>query len=227
MSNRKRIRNAPRVAAPGRLINGDAVSEYRLKLPNGRTVTVHAPSEDCAQVLHKMARGEASTDADRAVMRDWLALQHPDYVRYMLATIAIDGAAVTEMQNDTPGFMAGTELPEDTPAANIVGRLMARLQSGDIGLCKHVRHNAPDAGIWFPWKPEKIRCRECAYQLVQQIKGTKEDRRCDNCGWIGAKVAEEIFRLPPIYVCHVIIPVISFFGLCGKCHAQTIAGKAG
>jgi hypothetical protein len=92
-----------------------------------------------------------------------------------------------------------------------------RYQNDELGVCKHIRNLPDEMTFWLGWKPDKVRCVECMAIEVARIKGTQDDRRCDECKGVFPSIANNLTFIPSVNIRGLIIPVQLMFGLCLKC----------
>jgi hypothetical protein len=185
------------------------VPSQRLRLPDGTSVEVPNPDHPAWAALDRLRRG-APHPEDSKTVAAWLPTVDPRYLQYM--------RALAQVPSDTADVVGGKNLGKGPDAAQTVfTRLVELLDSGELGMCVHVRPHAPNPAIWTAWSPSKLRCLPCAETAGTGIKGTKEDRRCDACGYIGARVYQISKLTPPVKYRQLILPILVIFGLCPRC----------
>jgi hypothetical protein len=128
----------------------------------------------------------------------------------------------------------GTPVRHVTPGPvtrSLISRMHARGLAGQLTLCPHLTYTAPAPAYWVAWAPGRLRCLPCARAAAKRIKGTREDRRCDNCRTACPKIHPDMAQLPaivtdlPPYPAGCIPPIAVMFGLCPACqHDDTTTG---
>jgi hypothetical protein len=119
------------------------------------------------------------------------------------------------------------------PAAEVVTRVIRRLEAGELTGCSHVvsalapglsRGPAVQALIWFSWHPHQVNCPACASILPGASE--EEDRRCDGCRklvppGVQMNVRSDVTRAHPDTAVkgeRLGPPLVCQFGLCPACN---------
>jgi len=159
----------------------------RIRMPSGPDVTLTGPPPELLAAAQAAGAGEMPWADYVAQLGAWLERQPPAYQRYALDMMRRTLTAAGRMaeQAEAAGGRSGLLGADASP---VVARFLAAVQSGGLDLCRHVRRLAPVPATWVPWAPGKIRCGECTALEFARISGTKEDRRCDQCGTIQPKI---------------------------------------
>jgi hypothetical protein len=63
---------------------------------------------------------------------------------------------------------------------------------GGHELCPHLSYDAPAVGIWLAWKPDRLRCPECADRAQ-----TRTSEQCDGCHQT-APATRILVHCPPV-----------------------------
>lgn len=194
-----------------------------LKLPSGREITLSPQLPEIIELHEKLATGEPLSPDKIAKLRAWLVTQPPEYVEYISdlfeTTLSAYARTLSSPEVLREFGKPGVIQPETSP---VLMRFSELIQSGQIGMCKHIRRLAPTPGVWLPWAPGKIRCQDCAGLEMTRIAGTKEDRRCDQCGTIQPKIRSHMVLTPPFNIQGIVIAVGIQWGLCGHCDAAQL-----
>jgi hypothetical protein len=107
--------------------------------------------------------------------------------------------------------------------AALVARMRQRGIAGQLSLCPDLSYSAPEPAFWCAWAPGRLRCAACAAATQRRIRGTIEDRRCDNCRRIVPTIHADMVQLPAVVVdpatgpAKCVPPVTLMFGLCPPC----------
>jgi hypothetical protein len=116
------------------------------------------------------------------------------------------------------------------PAMKIVDVFRSRDNEDTFTYCKHLRKDAPQPAAWQAWRPGRLYCGPCLVSLPRL--SSKEDRRCDACGWIGGSITPGNLTVPAKDLperagkpAQIRPPVTIFYGLCGRCMAAERADK--
>jgi hypothetical protein len=138
------------------------------------------------------------------------------------------GAASAEAEKIL-GILAaldGTPVQHTEPGpvfASIIGRLRTRALAGQLTLCADLSYTAPEPAFWCAWAPGRLRCAACAQAAHKRIRGTREDRRCDNCRRVVRRIHSDAVQLAAVVVdlppwpLRCVPPVTLMFGLCPHC----------
>lgn len=168
--------------------------------------------------LNRIKAG-AEQPGDMDLADEWMAAVDPKYWVYA-AHLARAPKSVKDM------FTDARPIEVTTGADKRIKQQFADLaKSGELGMCVHVRHQAPRAARWMSWSPGKLRCVECAELVCREIRGTPEDRRCDACGHIGTRIHKLSTLIPASTYKEVLVPILIFFGLCNHCAGIDPADK--
>lgn len=136
----------------------------------------------------------------------------------------------------TIGALDGTPVRHELPGpvfTALIHRLQQRGMAGQLTLCQHLSYTAPAPSFWCAWAPGRLRCTACAHTANTRIRGTTEDRRCDNCRRIVPKIHPDMAQLPavvvdlPPYPAGCVPPVTLMFGLCPACQQADSCQEAG
>jgi hypothetical protein len=133
-----------------------------------------------------------------------------------------------------PGRLAHTEPGPVTKT--VVKRMQDRMLTVTLSLrptlCEHLSYRAPKVAFWPAYAPGRLRCPRCAQAVVNRIRGTREDNRCDGCRKHTRRIHPDAVQLPPLVVdlapmeAVAIPPVIVLFGLCPACQQIDTEGRA-
>jgi hypothetical protein len=145
-------------------------------------------------------------------------------------TALLDQAeAATTQAAEIMGALAaleGTRIQHTYPGpvfSALIHRLQQRAIAGELTFCPHLSCTAPAPAFWCAWAPGRLRCASCAHATQKRIKGTPEDRRCDNCRAIVPTIHADMVQLPAVVVdlppwpAGCVPPVTLMFGLCTAC----------
>jgi hypothetical protein len=105
----------------------------------------------------------------------------------------------------------------------LIHRMQQRGMAGQLTLCPHLSYTAPEPAFWCAWAPGRLRCAGCAHATQIRIRGTTEDRRCDNCRTIVPTIHADLVQLPAVVIdlppwpAGCVPPVTLMFGLCPAC----------
>ncbi len=119
------------------------------------------------------------------------------------------------------------------PVAEVVTRVIRRLEAGELTVCSHVvsalatglsRGPAVQALIWLSWHPDQVNCPACAFTLPAASED--EDRRCDGCRklvppGVQMNVRSDVTRAHPTTAVEggrLGPPLVCQFGLCPACN---------
>ncbi|MGW1163621.1 hypothetical protein ACWD48_36655 [Streptomyces sp. NPDC002519] len=187
-----------------------------MKLPNGRTVALSVPDPRVMDVVERMSVGIEPTAEEFRLCVEWLSRQPLEYQRYAVGLMRTQAHMALGRLNveGIPNTEAHSVFPDDV---GVLGRLRERIESGTLDMCRHVRALAPTPAAWLPWVPDKIRCQDCVAEIVAGMPGTKEDRRCDECGTVRASVDQSIVQIQASNINGVIVPLVVIFGICRTC----------
>jgi hypothetical protein len=188
-----------------------------VKLPNGRTVALSAPEPRVMDIVERMSVGIEPTAEEFRLCVEWLSRQPLEYQRY----------AVGLMRSQAHMALGRLDMEESLPDADprsvftddigVLGRLRERVESETLDMCRHVRALAPAPAVWLPWVPDKVRCQDCVAEIFAGMQGTKEDRRCDECGIVRTGLDQKIVHIQGSNIRGVIVPLIVCFGMCRVC----------
>lgn len=184
----------------------------RLKLPDGTVIKMPDMTHPGRDAVLRIKAGTPQP-GDQQAADEWTASIDPRYVQYI---------AWLNKQPDTTAGAFGKPPQPDTPlgkeAMNTIGQMfISRFDAGTLGMCAHVRRQAPRAARWLAWAPEKLRCAECSDMIGATIKGTKRDYICDACGHHTRRIRACSKLLPPILYREVMVRVLMIYGLCPRC----------
>jgi len=184
-----------------------------VRLPNGKTVIITEPPAEFMEMIEKSEPGRRPwTPEERMIFSLWISSQPIEYQAFML-----DSLAMTSEIRDALDMHPRHPLQNHPMVEGIRMQMFGRIANNRLGMCVHVRRNAPNPAVWVPFAPNKARCVPCNTLVANGVRGTKEDRRCDVCKRIRASLVTcELFE-SSVTIRHVIVPVIIAFGICKRC----------
>lgn len=222
-SKKRRAKDRRKRSAEGRA-RGAAEFLKTVKLPNGRIVTLSAPEPRLMDVIERMGVGIEPTGAEFSSLLEWISRQPLEYQRYTIGLMRAQAhmdLGRMDLEESQPDVETRSVFTDDV---GVLGRLRERLESGTLDMCRHVRSLSPTPAVWLPWVPDKVRCEACTAEVLAGMHGTKEDRRCDECGTVRADVGQKIVQVPASNIDGVIIPLVVCFGLCRTC-SEAVEGN--
>lgn len=165
--------------------------------------------DDHARAALGRLRAGTPLPGDTETAREWTARLDPRYVEYM--------RTLAQGPRETADVLTGEYVKRPAAGGKVLGRLAELAETGDLGMCVHVRSLAPQPALWLAWFPGKLRCRACAAAASARITGTAADRTCDACGHVGAGISSMSQLTPPVEHMQVVVRILVIFGLCKRC----------
>lgn len=195
---------------------GDSLS---VKMPGGGIIDLSMPEPKVMDLFERMRVGIPPTRDELETALGWMAGQPIGYQVYALEAMRNQ---VVMMMGAKKAIRSGQYQAQalDMESLRILRDLSERVESGTLGMCKHVRALAPAPASWVAWMPDKVRCPQCAEEACKGIRGTKEDTRCDECGNIHARISTNVAQILPTNLSGVVVPMLLTFGLCDRCHQR-------
>ena len=193
-----------------------ASGQDRIKLPGGGAVLVPDRDHPAWDAIDRLRAG-TGTEQDLNLVAEWLPTTDIRYWQHMMRVAKAPRRAEDVLVS------RGHVTPTSDAVKKIKAKLADLITDGELGMCTHVRHLAPDAATWAAWAPQKLRCQACLDEYDRTtVTGTREDFRCDACGHIGKRIVKLAQMTEPFRYMEVIVPILIIFGLCVRC-----AGPAG
>lgn len=181
----------------------------RLRLPDGTSIDVPDRDDPAWDAIDRLKAGRGRPGDEQAADA-FMARVDPRYWAYL--------AYLARGPRDVTDVLGGRVVGDKPPAVRVILMQLNDLaESGELGMCLHVRPRAPRPAVWVPWAPRKLRCPDCATIAGAGIAGTTADRQCDMCGHIGKGINKLSFLTAPVEYRQVVVPIFVTFGLCNRC----------
>lgn len=114
------------------------------------------------------------------------------------------------------------------PAAAVHTRFLTRCATGRLTSCPHLT-GSPQPAWWAAWRPSRVHCHACIEQVSRQVRGTREDRRCDHCRKVRSTIVPGAAQFPALVVDLPGLPPLAtgpvtvVYGLCAPCRDASTA----